>query len=419
MARVRFRVEQPSRRIRSIRIEGFKSIVDLTLELGSLNVLIGANGAGKTAVLEAIGLLSAGADGRVDDAELLRRGVRPGVPALYKSAFSDLERIPRFIKLEARSASHAHYKLGLDNPRESAATPWRFSTETIGTDAQPKIFTRSPRGGNEWAEGGLKRKLSPLDPFRGIVPAALPSGRMPPSVVELFNTLREFAIFDPQTAILRGTQPDLGQRNPLGLGGGRLAEAVEQLLSSSKRPTGLEPEALSELIEWASDVTCAAPTPDLVSPSIPVVNKVVRFTDRYLREGRNQLSGYDASEGALFVLFALAALLHPHSPRFFAIENIGHALHPRLARRLVALLAKHTVRLRRQVLITTHNPLVLDALDLANDEVRLLAVDRTRTGHTVVTRIGHTEALARARASGHTLSQMWTRGLLGAVPDLG
>lgn len=418
MAKVRLRVRKPSPRIRSIRVEGFKSIVELTLELGSLNVLIGANGTGKTAVLEAIGLLSAAADGRVDDAELLRRGVRPGVPALYKSAFSDLKRIPRMIKLEAQSESGALYKVGLDNPKDSAATPWRFSTETIGTDAQPKILTRSPRGGNQWAQGGLKKKLSSLDPLRGIAPAALPSGAMPPEVGALFDTLRGFAIFDPQTAILRGTQPDLRQRDPLGLGGGRLAEAVAQLLTSA-RPRGLEADALSELIEWASDVTCAAPTPDLISPSIPVVNEVVRFTDRYMREGRNQLSGYDASEGALFVLFALAALLHPRSPRFFAIENIGHALHPRLARRLVAILAEHSVRLRRQVLITTHNPLVLDALDLANDQIRLLAVDRTRSGHTVVTRIAHSDALESARASGHTLSQMWTRGLLGAVPDLG
>ena len=40
--------------INKIRIRNFKSIVDLTLDLGRVNVIIGANGCGKTNILEAI-----------------------------------------------------------------------------------------------------------------------------------------------------------------------------------------------------------------------------------------------------------------------------------------------------------------------------------------------------------------------------
>ena len=40
--------------ISKIEIKNFKSIVDLTLELGRLNVFIGENGCGKTNILEAI-----------------------------------------------------------------------------------------------------------------------------------------------------------------------------------------------------------------------------------------------------------------------------------------------------------------------------------------------------------------------------
>src|SRR4051812_16606345 len=94
--------------IRSVTIDGFKSIRDQTIELGRLNVLIGANGAGKSALLEAIGVLGAAAYGRVDDLELIRRGVRPGVPRLYKSAFSE-ERLPRVIKLSADSSGGTGY----------------------------------------------------------------------------------------------------------------------------------------------------------------------------------------------------------------------------------------------------------------------------------------------------------------------
>ena len=42
--------------IDSIRIRNYKSIVDLTLELGRFNVIIGTNGCGKSNILEAITL---------------------------------------------------------------------------------------------------------------------------------------------------------------------------------------------------------------------------------------------------------------------------------------------------------------------------------------------------------------------------
>ena len=49
--------------IRKVRVENYKSIPDLTLDLGRVTVLIGANGSGKTNILEAIALASAGSVG--------------------------------------------------------------------------------------------------------------------------------------------------------------------------------------------------------------------------------------------------------------------------------------------------------------------------------------------------------------------
>jgi predicted ATPase len=406
--------------VRRIEIKGFKSIVEQSIELGALNVFIGANGSGKTAVLEAIGVMGAAADGRIDDVELLRRGVRPGVPKLYKSAFSNLDPIPRAIRIRAESAREDYYSVSLDNPQDSPGTPWRFNAESIGV-ARHKYLTRSPRGGNLWDEHGRKKRLEDLDPLIGLTrgPVALHSTSA--SVGEFISALRGFAIFDPQTSMLRGTQTDPGQRDPVGLGGGRLAEALEALQRFGASPMGrLEPisREFEALVDWAAGVSAASPSPDLISPSIPVASKVVRFTDRFLRNDRNQLSAYDASEGALYVLFALVMMMHRRAPKFFAIENIGHALHPRLARSLVSRLGELANEQRRQIILTTHNPLVLDALALADDRIRLFAIDRTETGHTKINRIMHSEALGRAIESGLTMSQMWTEGLLGAVPAL-
>ncbi|WP_197041596.1 AAA family ATPase [Chondromyces apiculatus] len=405
-------------RLKTVTIDGFKSLRSQTIDLGRLNVLIGANGSGKTALLEAMGVLGAAASGRVDDAELLRRGVRPGVPKLFKSAFA--ERLPRVIKLSATSPDGAGYDVTLDNPQDSAATPWRFSTETLHL-GDKKLVSRSPRGGNVWRDG-KKEPLKPADAYRGIAPVVQAMEVASGAVNRMLDGLREFVIYDPQTAVLRGTMADTLPLAPLGLQGGRLAEAVGQLLRPAERKLGTLPlDEVFALIEWASDVDVSAPTADLLSPSIPAATEILRFTDRHLRADRNRLSAYDASEGTLYVLFALTLLLHPRTPRFFAVENIDHALHPRLARALVRLLGERSrsAKNRKQILLTTHNPLVLDGLDLADDGIRLFTVDRTTAGHTAVHRVAYTEALAKVQADGATLSQMWTRGLLGAVPNLG
>jgi len=60
--------------IRQIEIDNFKSIRHADIELGNINLFIGENGAGKSNILEAIGVISAAVYGTVDDESLLRRG---------------------------------------------------------------------------------------------------------------------------------------------------------------------------------------------------------------------------------------------------------------------------------------------------------------------------------------------------------
>ena len=73
--------------LETVTVKTFKSLEDVTVELGVVNVFIGPNGSGKSNLLEALGILASAADGRVDDQTLLSRGVRPGLPALYRTAF--------------------------------------------------------------------------------------------------------------------------------------------------------------------------------------------------------------------------------------------------------------------------------------------------------------------------------------------
>ena len=133
--------------LEKLTVRTFKSLEDVTVDLGRVNVFIGANGSGKSNLLEALGILAAAADGRVDDQTLLARGVRPGLPALYKCAFPPRagERIDPHLRFGAAGAG-ASYEVSLHNPLKNPAPAWRFKTERWKDADDVWLVGRGPRG---------------------------------------------------------------------------------------------------------------------------------------------------------------------------------------------------------------------------------------------------------------------------------
>jgi predicted ATPase len=396
-------------RIESVTIQGFKSIVKQTIELGRLNVFVGANGSGKTSVLEAIGLLGAAAGGTVSDVELLQRGVRAGAPARHMTALKDYPTKSPRIELEARTGSGARYSVRLTSGRSIA---WEFTREQL-LDGDKELLRRRHSQGFALGQGDQPQGFLDVDPRAGLVGSALPF-RPPGAPSTLIATLRDFVIYDPQTPTLRGRVEDPYPREPLGLQGGGLALAARSALFDARKIT---PEEIFGLVDWAQSAMPGRPRSE-VSPQAQTVEDVLLFADKYMRPESSLVPAPEASEGALYVFFALTALLHESAPPLFAIEHIDNALHPRVARALVRIMAEHVKKAKRQVLLTTHNPLVLDGLALGDDDIRLFTVDRTTAGHTVVSRVEYSDALAKAEKSGRTLSQLWVSGSLGGTPEI-
>ena len=179
-------------------------------------------------------------------------------------------------------------------------------------------------------------------------------------------------------------------------------------------------EEVRDLIDWAKGFSAAPSVNVPLSPSAARSRLVIQFTDRFMRKDRNVLTGYDASEGALYILFCAVLAMHPKAPACLAVDNIDQALNPRLAMRLMEALCGWTRKLNgdRQWLVTAHNPAVLDGLPIDDPTVRLFAVDRDSSGHTQVTRIDIETAIRKRPGKDWTLSRMWMNGLLGAVPNV-
>ena len=371
-------------RITSISIHNFKSLYDVSFEPGNVNVLIGANGSGKSSVLEAIGTLSAAMTDRVNSNSLQRKGVRLSASQLYKSKFLDIKKESVTVDFQVGWQKEAHdyqYSVHLTVPTDDDS--WKYHTESALKDGK-SVFGRSNR-----SKGQMNNKIGYFT-----VAEALASDEY----ISAGRYIGNYGIYQPDTLTLRGTLPDPTQVSPIGLNGGRLADMSDVL----------------ELIEWASDFRVGKPKKSTLNPGIPAASRIIEFQDRYLKDAA-LFTGYDASEGALYVLFMLCVAMHPNAPKMFGIDSFDHAMNPRLARKITQVFSRLILENGKTVFMTTHNPLVLDGLDLTDDRVRLFVTDRDENGHIIMNRIQVSEELV---GTGQSLSRLWINGYLGGVPEL-
>ncbi len=423
--------------INSLKIRNFKSILDADIKLGNVNVFIGPNGSGKSNILEAIGLFSACLGRGVDSQTLDYKGIRLSAPHIFKSSFKN-RRLPRAIRLEG-TVANVEYKTSLQAGEHSSHL--QFFTESMAVDRRKRrlsVFSRSPRGfrlGDESMTRTSDDTLYP-DPHRSLwdthganLYAVGKSARM------ALREISRYAIYTPQTAVMRGIIPDHRATEPLGLTGNRLPQAFRELLSQHRKSKGGKRadvqrrreigEALKIIWEpgWAREVRVGPPDIDTMPEHLPTSKETIHIIDKYLTVKRNTLSPYDASEGILYLIFMAVLLAHSDAPSVFALDNVDGTLNPHMVRFLV----EHIVDAvdgdtadngasthPRQVFLTSHNPTALDAIDLFDPEKHLFVVSRNERGHTVFDRIRPPDDMTKERwigaMRGRNLSQLWLDG---------
>lgn len=389
-------------KISQISISGFKAIREASFEPGNINVFIGANGAGKSTFLEAIGLLSLAMTDRVDETGLARKGIRLSTPSLYKSSFKDKKKNSTIdLSVKWFDGIDYCYDVHLNTPSEDS--PWRYHSEALHK-GEVKIWGRSGRSKESYDS---KVGMLMLEPNRELETMR--------STVEVF---RNYAIYQPSTPVLRGNTPDPSQEVPLGLNGGRLAEAIADLIKVEEDDLlfgSMFVDDLLELVDWADSFTITAPKKSNINAAVSTSRRVIEFCDKYMKES-DRFTAYDASEGSLYVLFLLCLAMHEKAPQIFAIDNFDQAMNPRLAKAVARRFCEIIEKQNKTVFLTTHNPLVLDGLDLNNQNIRLFTIERNRkSGEAEIQRITITDELINAKMP---LSRLWINGMLGGVPNI-
>ncbi|WNF56065.1 AAA family ATPase [Pseudomonas sp. SG20052] len=399
--------------INKLVIKGFKSIWQDTLDLGQMNVFIGTNGAGKSNLLEAIAMLSSSLEGGIDYEKLQKRGARLSSSAIFRSAFRNKNRTSALQLM----ADFGDISYSMD---VNAADGFRYLAESVKLNGKA-IAGRSNKGARIY-NSPLQSKL---DNTKSIFPyldafKTINSNLDEEDILAPLTSLMDYAIFAPTTPILRGVETDSSAKDPLGLYGGRLAEALTEMLRAKDR----DPELLSffRLLNWVQSFTTTDETdPELISGQINISGRKIRYQDKFMKTNFNKLYAYDVSEGALYVIFMLVLLTHKKSPNIFSLDNIDTALNPGLVRDLMAqvvrILKKNP---NKQVFLTTHNPSTLDALDLFDPSHRLFVVERDKDGHTKSRRImppsDMTKEQWESQFFGMKLSEIWLSGAIGGLP---
>lgn len=386
--------------IREIEIEGFKSIERLKLELGRVTVLIGENGCGKSNILEAIAFASAAYADRLDHEFLASRGVRStgSEPRLMRPAFSSVTALPMRVRISA--PEHAPLEFLFEEEVSTTLTSWSARVDVLdgkgdeaertSIDAFQVTLDKVLREKGEASWHHIRSFLLKvardeiLKPYSGGV-----SG---------------FLVFSPENSALRTFQSE-GQILPIGINGEGLFAHLRALERFGRSAILDELNRRLMLIDWFSGFE----VPRDLGPGEHRLN----IRDRYLPEAL--LDQRSVNEGFLFLLFYYTLLLSPDAPQFFAVDNIDASLNPRLCARLIRDIVELATQQDRQVIVTTHNPAVLDGLDLSDDDQRLVVVSRTQSGATRVRRVHAPKPIEGAPSL--RLSEAFLRGFLGGLPD--
>lgn len=384
--------------IESLRIQNYKSIADITLELGRFNVFIGENGCGKTNILEALAFAAEGRDGVVQHESLYLRGVRTARPAITASAFAGHDpvtaiRLSLTLGTQVGDGSQS-VDLTFCSQDARPEAPWLLAPPSAGWEANVFALSNHPAGSRHAA---MQSEIYRHQESRRRDSLAL-------------GALADFAIYAALTPSLRGNDV-ISRRTPIGIHG----EGLDVVIAN------LPPEDLAELcararcISWLGDLFVDRGD-DLKLQGHKLGRSLSRlyFRDRFMAEGRDVFSAENANEGALHVLFHLALLLAPDTPKVFGVDNFDTALKPRLCRELTKEMAALAKSRGRQCLVTTHNPAALDGLNLHDPDQRLFVISRDDEGCTTARRI-----TLKPQPEGPTkfkLSELWMRGHLGGLP---
>lgn len=348
--------------LKRLTVRNFRSLADVTVELPQLAVLFGTSGSGKGNLLEAIQTLSwIGNERTLADAFRRLRGYpfeafhfgAGGLPALFRGGVASFT-------LEADVSTH-----GGGNYRYRVQPEMDFTSgELRVTD---EYLTQLTKAGRERKNATaaierycntlrVRRKGKPGHPRRealgqnhAILSDRSLAGGGSPWLEAVRNELLNWRTYqlEPRTAMRMQQSPT--DVSDIGMHGEFIAPFLYRIRAQSRNHFDAVGRALR----------CIVPGIDALHVQL---NEQQGTLDLWTQQGEATYSARVISEGTLRVVALCAIVVDPWGGSLVALEEPENGVHPRRLELIARLLASLALDQGRQVIVTTHSPLLCSAI---------------------------------------------------------
>lgn len=353
-------------------IENFKSFDSAVLDLSELTLLIGANASGKSNALEALHVLSWMATGQrlgmiqagVAERKLEIRGVASDLrwdqgPPLRLGCVVQGPEAPQSLRLTIG--------LDVDPPGLRVVEEELRSPDHPGDLALYRVVERAPEHGremvveyNNFARGRNKPRIHCVDEQAVFTQLTTPSRfgakhrrsqrEIPDACRRIRDALEQILFLDPQPRAMRG----YSFREQLRLAGD--GSNLSGVMSELVHKRGLR----DRILAFVSDLP-EQNISDLGFVDAARGDVMLRLCESFGGHDRWQ-EAVLLSDGTLRVLAIAAALYSVEQGSMVVIEEIDNGVHPTRAGSLLERIRRVAVDRSLRILLTTHNPALLDAL---------------------------------------------------------
>jgi predicted ATPase len=417
--------------LRKVRLTAFKSFHEQTLRLSPLTVLIGRNSSGKSNALDGIEVLSrlAGGEdirdaleGRRRDADPVRGGVDGCAPhgedrfALGCTVDSDHGLIDLDVVVQVRPEVRivSETLVGpVGRSRKVLLETQSTSPESLRSDVWVAVHN-GRKGPNPSELFRSSRLVTSQLPLR--VGGTTAAERATITAAEqVLTVLRGVFQLDPVPHLMRQYVP--ARDSNLRRTAENLSAAIGRLRNDDSAAFGRLLELLRGLAEHEID-------------ELAVTSSELGDVMLALDEGTSGLTpAREMSDGMLRFLAICTAVLtggggldidsHDDSEvtrtLMLVIEELENGLHPSQASTVLRLVKQASAERTTQVLVTTHSPALLSALDGKDHSGVIVCSRDSENGQSRITPLTEMDGYATAMASG-TLGDVVTRGALTTGP---
>ena len=369
----------PTPALTHLAVAGYRSLQQLTVPLGGLTLVCGANGCGKSNLYRALGLVAAAARGDLV-AALAAEG---GLPAVFwagpERTSAAMRRGEQPVQGSSGRREAARLRLGIAGETLSYAIELGYRA-----DDQTSAFVLDPEIKREWiwAGGCFHPRSLVVQRTGSVVERCGEGGRAVPIALELSPHDSLFtAVSDPLEApeLFQLRHTILSWRFYDSFRTDRLAPARGGRIATRTPSLAGDGSDLAAAVQTILEIGNADAFQAAIADAFPGCRLTVDTTQPIFRLQLHQpgllrpLDATELSDGTLRYLLLAAALFSPRLPPLLVLNEPENSLHPDLLLPLARLIGP--VAERTQVWVVAHAEALINALE-ANPGCRLLRLER-------------------------------------------